>query len=145
MSLCSIMLMINAFGGIILQVPRKINVYTWHASLNRLPSRVNLANRGLALSSKACPLCDLKDETINHCLFSCYKEKTIWRKVWSWWRINMSSSLASLSIRDVACGNVGNVSIFGIPKLTKILHGVYQVVGFALVPEVSVMISFALP
>ncbi|GJR56703.1 RNA-directed DNA polymerase, eukaryota, reverse transcriptase zinc-binding domain protein [Tanacetum coccineum] len=110
-------------------VPRKINVCIWRAYLDRLPTRVNLANKGLVLPSKACPLCDLEDETINDCLFSFSKVKTIWRKVWSWWRIDMISSLASLSIRDVSCGNVGNVSISGIPKLSKILHGVYQVVG----------------
>nr|GEW69908.1 hypothetical protein [Tanacetum cinerariifolium] len=43
-------------------------------------------------------------------------------------KVTPSSSLDSLSIRDVASGNVGNVSISGIPKLFKILHGVYQVV-----------------
>ncbi|GKA20908.1 hypothetical protein Tco_0700897 [Tanacetum coccineum] len=32
-----------------------------------------------------------------------------------------------VALRYVASGNVGNASSFGIPKLSKILHGVYQV------------------
>ncbi|GKB00649.1 RNA-directed DNA polymerase, eukaryota [Tanacetum coccineum] len=39
-----------------------------------LPTRVNLARRGIALESYSCPLCSAAEEDINHILFGCFGE-----------------------------------------------------------------------
>nr|GEZ80533.1 hypothetical protein [Tanacetum cinerariifolium] len=49
-------------------IPRKVNVYVWRASLNRLPTRLNLAVRGVMLPSMVCPFYDDDSEDIDHCL-----------------------------------------------------------------------------
>ncbi|GJU83876.1 RNA-directed DNA polymerase, eukaryota, reverse transcriptase zinc-binding domain protein, partial [Tanacetum coccineum] len=61
-------------------VPNKVNVCVWRASLDRLPSRVNLVNKGVNLVSKLCPFCELEDETLKHCLIKCSHVQTLWRK-----------------------------------------------------------------
>nr|GEZ27851.1 RNA-directed DNA polymerase, eukaryota, reverse transcriptase zinc-binding domain protein [Tanacetum cinerariifolium] len=50
-------------------IPIKINVFAWHARLNRLPTRSNLVRRGVVLDSSLCPLCGLVLEDIHHVLF----------------------------------------------------------------------------
>ncbi|GKC34835.1 RNA-directed DNA polymerase, eukaryota, partial [Tanacetum coccineum] len=50
-------------------VPIKINVFAWRARLDRLPTRNNLASRGVDLDSYVCPLCGLVPEDIQHVLF----------------------------------------------------------------------------
>nr|GEY57993.1 hypothetical protein [Tanacetum cinerariifolium] len=54
-------------------VSRKINVCTWRASLNWLLTLVNFVNRGFVLPSQPRQLCKLEDETIDHCMFNCFK------------------------------------------------------------------------
>nr|GEV07363.1 RNA-directed DNA polymerase, eukaryota [Tanacetum cinerariifolium] len=44
-------------------VPRKVNICVWRASLNRLPTRLNLSSH------------------IGHCLISCPKVVPVWRKI----------------------------------------------------------------
>ncbi|GJQ99376.1 RNA-directed DNA polymerase, eukaryota [Tanacetum coccineum] len=38
-------------------VPIKVNVFVWHARLERLPTRDNLAKRGVHIVSNLCPVC----------------------------------------------------------------------------------------
>ncbi|GKD25572.1 RNA-directed DNA polymerase, eukaryota, reverse transcriptase zinc-binding domain protein [Tanacetum coccineum] len=45
-------------------IPRKVSVSTWRASLNRLPTRSNLACRSIALPSSCCPFCNIKEEVL---------------------------------------------------------------------------------
>ncbi|GJY68887.1 RNA-directed DNA polymerase, eukaryota, reverse transcriptase zinc-binding domain protein, partial [Tanacetum coccineum] len=49
-------------------IPRKVNICVWRASLDRLPSRANLAIRGIDLSSTSCPFCEIELEDIEHSL-----------------------------------------------------------------------------
>ncbi|KAL4583690.1 hypothetical protein LXL04_008273 [Taraxacum kok-saghyz] len=44
-------------------VPAKVNVFAWRLSLNRLPTMVNLDNRGIDVGSVLCHLCDCDVET----------------------------------------------------------------------------------
>ncbi|GJV65517.1 RNA-directed DNA polymerase, eukaryota, reverse transcriptase zinc-binding domain protein [Tanacetum coccineum] len=52
-------------------VPRKVNVCTWRLALNRLPTRTNLARRGVSVSSQSCLFCGMDDESREHCFLSC--------------------------------------------------------------------------
>ncbi|GJU70972.1 RNA-directed DNA polymerase, eukaryota, reverse transcriptase zinc-binding domain protein [Tanacetum coccineum] len=58
-------------------VPRKVNISIWRASMDRLPSRANLLNRGVEIASARCVLCDMENkvETVKHCLCLCPKAK----------------------------------------------------------------------
>ena len=47
-------------------VTRKENIFVWHASLDRLPSRWNLAQKGVEVSSLLCPICSNSVETVDH-------------------------------------------------------------------------------
>ncbi|GJV38153.1 RNA-directed DNA polymerase, eukaryota, reverse transcriptase zinc-binding domain protein [Tanacetum coccineum] len=52
-------------------IPRKVNICVWRASLDRLPSRANLATRGVDLSSTSCSFCESVVEDIDHSLIRC--------------------------------------------------------------------------
>ncbi|GJW58352.1 RNA-directed DNA polymerase, eukaryota, reverse transcriptase zinc-binding domain protein [Tanacetum coccineum] len=50
-------------------VPRKVNISIWRASMDRLPSRANLLNRGVEIECARCVLCDMENKvkTVKHC------------------------------------------------------------------------------
>ncbi|GJS21722.1 RNA-directed DNA polymerase, eukaryota [Tanacetum coccineum] len=50
-------------------IPIKINIFAWRARLDRLPTRSNLACRGIVMDSVLCPICGSDTETISHILF----------------------------------------------------------------------------
>ncbi|GKA23873.1 RNA-directed DNA polymerase, eukaryota, reverse transcriptase zinc-binding domain protein [Tanacetum coccineum] len=77
-------------------VPRKVNICVWRASLNRLPSRVNLSSQGVPLSSSLCPFCDNEIKDIEHSLIKCSKVLLVWRKIWSWWGLATTTYFSSL-------------------------------------------------
>ncbi|GKD40065.1 RNA-directed DNA polymerase, eukaryota [Tanacetum coccineum] len=43
-------------------IPMKINIFMWRARLDSIPTRCNLASRGVVLESSLCPLCGLAPE-----------------------------------------------------------------------------------
>ncbi|PWA55370.1 hypothetical protein CTI12_AA428340 [Artemisia annua] len=63
-------------------LPQKINIFAWRAFNDRLPLLVNLANRGL------------DPEDSDHLLIRCPRIITIWRKVFSWWKIDFPSNIS---------------------------------------------------
>ncbi|GJW37507.1 RNA-directed DNA polymerase, eukaryota, reverse transcriptase zinc-binding domain protein [Tanacetum coccineum] len=54
------------------QIPIKVNVLAWKISMDRLPSRVNLHQRGVQVSLISCPICCEALENLDHLLF-CYR------------------------------------------------------------------------
>ncbi|KAJ9551069.1 hypothetical protein OSB04_015114 [Centaurea solstitialis] len=72
-------------------VPSKINIFLWRALHNRLPTRDNLLNRGVALPNSDCPLCHAGPECINHLMTSCSTAKIVsahLEKWVDWWPKN---------------------------------------------------------
>ncbi|GJY11202.1 RNA-directed DNA polymerase, eukaryota, reverse transcriptase zinc-binding domain protein [Tanacetum coccineum] len=74
-------------------IPRKVNICVWRASLNRLPTRANLASRGVDFESANCPFCDNVTEDLDHCVIKCRVVLPIWRKhgvfqtaLWAIWK-----------------------------------------------------------
>ncbi|KAJ9562981.1 hypothetical protein OSB04_008141 [Centaurea solstitialis] len=65
-------------------VPIKVNILVWRLFLNALPTKVNLARRGIVIHSTSCVFCNSGPDEADHCLFSCSKIDGLWRKVWSW-------------------------------------------------------------
>ena len=52
-------------------LPRKVNIFVWRLSLDRLPTRLNLSLRGLDIPSIVCPMCKHVMESMDHVLFGC--------------------------------------------------------------------------
>nr|GEX76094.1 RNA-directed DNA polymerase, eukaryota [Tanacetum cinerariifolium] len=68
-------------------VPIKINVFTWRARLDRLPTRGNLINKGVSLDSPLCPICGLMLEDSQHLFFRCDMAKCIFQRICHWWNL----------------------------------------------------------
>ncbi|GJR48263.1 RNA-directed DNA polymerase, eukaryota [Tanacetum coccineum] len=50
-------------------IPRKVNVFMWRLSLDRLPHRLNLSSRGMDIPAISCPSCNANVESANHVFF----------------------------------------------------------------------------
>nr|GEX65334.1 RNA-directed DNA polymerase, eukaryota [Tanacetum cinerariifolium] len=50
---------------------KEVNVFTWRARQDCLPTRFNLVRRGINVESCVCPVCSSGEEDINHTLFRC--------------------------------------------------------------------------
>ncbi|GKA04201.1 RNA-directed DNA polymerase, eukaryota, reverse transcriptase zinc-binding domain protein [Tanacetum coccineum] len=112
-----------------LWIPRKVNICVWRASLNRLPTRANLASRGVDLDSANCPFCNNITEDLDHCVTKCPIILPIWRKVWSWWDMVPPVVFPSFTISDIARGIIDP---FTNSRIGKIWHGVFQTALWAI-------------
>ncbi|GJV35329.1 RNA-directed DNA polymerase, eukaryota [Tanacetum coccineum] len=68
-------------------IPIKVNVFSWRARRDRLPTRVNLSRRGVLLDSHLCPLCNAAMEDVQHVFFRCDVARVVLRKICRWWDI----------------------------------------------------------
>jgi hypothetical protein len=66
--------------------PSKVCAFAWQVFLDRIPSRVNLAFRGVIKppESKACILCQRTDESTTHLLLHCSFASSVWYALFSW-------------------------------------------------------------
>nr|GEU97638.1 RNA-directed DNA polymerase, eukaryota [Tanacetum cinerariifolium] len=69
-------------------IPIKVNVFSWRARRDCLPTRVQLIRRGVPLESTNCPLCRSCEEDIHHVLFRCDVAWTVFRRVCHWWDLD---------------------------------------------------------
>ncbi|GJS67004.1 retrovirus-related pol polyprotein from transposon TNT 1-94 [Tanacetum coccineum] len=58
-----------------------------YVSLDRLPTRSNLARRGVLVPSSSCLICNVSDEDLAHLLFSCDLAIEVTRLVYRWWNL----------------------------------------------------------
>nr|GEX54224.1 RNA-directed DNA polymerase, eukaryota [Tanacetum cinerariifolium] len=72
-------------------VPIKINIFAWKVVLDRLPTRVNLVNKNVAMESVLCPLCVADLEDTSHLLFNCSLARDVTRLVCRWWNLGVHS------------------------------------------------------
>nr|XP_043631525.1 uncharacterized protein LOC122602975 [Erigeron canadensis] len=68
-------------------VPRKVNVLVWRILINRIPTRINLVNKGVDIPSSLCPLCGNSIETCNHIFGQCAVASRLWSLVTKWLQI----------------------------------------------------------
>ncbi|GJT33969.1 RNA-directed DNA polymerase, eukaryota, reverse transcriptase zinc-binding domain protein [Tanacetum coccineum] len=52
-------------------IPRKVNIFMWRLSLDRLPHRLNLSLRGMDIPAISCSSCNANVESANHIFFEC--------------------------------------------------------------------------
>ncbi|GKD15809.1 RNA-directed DNA polymerase, eukaryota, reverse transcriptase zinc-binding domain protein [Tanacetum coccineum] len=75
----------------------KLNVFLWRMFLDRLPTRINLSNRGLDIPCVLCPNCRADVETRNHLFFSCSMSLDLFRLLGRWWNIQIPSFVDLIS------------------------------------------------
>ncbi|GJT81181.1 RNA-directed DNA polymerase, eukaryota [Tanacetum coccineum] len=69
-------------------IPIKVNVFSWRARRDRLPTRVNLSRRGVLLDSHLCPLCNAAMEDVQYVFFRCDVARVVLRKICRWWDLD---------------------------------------------------------
>ncbi|GKA44180.1 RNA-directed DNA polymerase, eukaryota, partial [Tanacetum coccineum] len=62
-------------------IPRKVNVFMWRLSLDRLPHRLNLSSCGMDIPAISCPSCNANVEYANHVFFECDIATDMWKLV----------------------------------------------------------------
>ncbi|KAJ0527046.1 putative RNA-directed DNA polymerase [Helianthus annuus] len=78
-------------------VPPKVNLFAWRATLNRIPSKVNLIHRGVIMGDDKCVRCGLRPETVEHILWDCWIAKSIWWTIMVWLKLPFPVGDCSLS------------------------------------------------
>jgi len=72
------------------KAPIKTIAFAWRVFLERIPTKDNLAHRGIALPNDSlhCDLCLVEMDSVRHTLFSCIKSYEIWQRCCNWLGIN---------------------------------------------------------
>ncbi|CAH1415793.1 unnamed protein product [Lactuca virosa] len=97
-------------------VPGKINIFIWRARLGRLPTRANLARRGVGIPSTLCPMCNAFEENEDHIFKYCSTTRELGALLRLWWKdaLNENDSLDNL---------IGVNSIHKKRQQKEIYHG----------------------
>ncbi|GKU93427.1 hypothetical protein SLEP1_g7022 [Rubroshorea leprosula] len=71
-------------------IHREVSALAWRALHDRLPTKSNLARRGVITDGGGiqCSNCSEKEETINHLMFECPLSWKVWTSCYSWWGIS---------------------------------------------------------
>ncbi|KAJ0442599.1 putative reverse transcriptase zinc-binding domain-containing protein [Helianthus annuus] len=77
----------------------KVNLFTWRAIEERIPSSVALSSRGMQVGSVDCEICGLAPETANHIMIQCPIAKEVWLQLWSWMKIPIRDHNENMKIR----------------------------------------------
>ncbi|KAJ0704409.1 putative reverse transcriptase zinc-binding domain-containing protein [Helianthus annuus] len=62
-------------------VPNKCNIFMWRAFLDRLPTKVALVRRNIAIENQLCVWCGTYDESIEHVLTGCVTSMGVWSAI----------------------------------------------------------------
>nr|GEX53438.1 RNA-directed DNA polymerase, eukaryota [Tanacetum cinerariifolium] len=104
-------------------IPIKVNVFSWRARRDRLPTRVNLSRRGVMLNSYLCPFCNAAFEDVQHVFFRCDVARVVLRKICRWWDLDWEE-ICSFSDWDAWF-----LSFRLFSRLKSILKGVFMLLG----------------
>ena len=63
----------------------KLNILMWLVARDRIPTRLNLRDRGIDLDSLLCPGCNVTGESTAHLFVLCSEFSSIWQRVALWW------------------------------------------------------------
>ncbi|XP_021975301.1 uncharacterized protein LOC110870429 [Helianthus annuus] len=66
------------------RILKKVNIFAWQASLNRLPTLSDLTRRNVPVDSTLSKFCSEDEETGAHLLISCRSAGQIWQNISSW-------------------------------------------------------------
>ncbi|XP_022014603.1 uncharacterized protein LOC110914089 [Helianthus annuus] len=77
----------------------KVNLFTWRAAEDRIPTLVALKKRGLQIGANICKVCGLAAESADHIVIQCPVAKEVWLLLWSWVKIPMRDHSESMNRR----------------------------------------------
>ncbi|GJS71298.1 zf-CCHC domain-containing protein [Tanacetum coccineum] len=72
-------------------LPIKINVFAWKVCLDALPTRCNMSLVEFDFPFYSMSLCNRAVENSNHIFFSCSMVRKVWRRLLTWWELDVSS------------------------------------------------------
>ncbi|GJS27910.1 putative ribonuclease H protein, partial [Tanacetum coccineum] len=81
-------------------IPRKVNIFMWRLSLDRLPHRLNLSLRGMDIPAISCSSCNVNVEYANHVFFECIIASDLWKLVYKWCEISFVQALFFEAFKD---------------------------------------------
>ncbi|XP_075670128.1 uncharacterized protein LOC142639875 [Castanea sativa] len=81
-----------------LQLPAKVRIFAWRACLDGLPTRLNLAKKGLIVEAE-CPLYEKATESTSHAFIYCDKLCEVW---WNWQGCPINLLAENLCLLDLA-------------------------------------------
>ncbi|GJS32808.1 ribonuclease H-like domain-containing protein [Tanacetum coccineum] len=81
-------------------IPRKVNIFIWKLSLDRLPHRLNLFLRGIDILTISCSSCNANVESANHIFFECIIASDMWKLVYRWCDIPFVQALSFEAFKD---------------------------------------------
>ncbi|XP_058775361.1 uncharacterized protein LOC131649626 [Vicia villosa] len=99
------------------KVPSRILIFGWRLIWNRLPTKVDLAKRGILANPNdiRCPFCPNFEEDLNHLFFECSFNNLWWRKLLSWLCLVDDSAVDSivgcLCWLEEHCGKAGGIGL----------------------------------
>ena len=70
----------------------KVNIMMWRLMWDRVPTRMNLADKDIDIRSVLCPICTNELESSDHVFFKCDTAVQLWRRVSRWCELNMPAS-----------------------------------------------------
>ena len=79
-------------------VPKKINILMWRLTRDRLPTRLNLRDKGIELPSLLCPGCGFTGESAAHLFAMCSEFTPLWNKVAVWWGVELPDVISIHSL-----------------------------------------------
>ncbi|GKA39100.1 RNA-directed DNA polymerase, eukaryota [Tanacetum coccineum] len=74
-------------------IPIKLNIFMWRLALDKLPTRNNLAKRGIIAPCLLCPICHMDIESRDHLFFRCPMALDLIRLFSRWWSLQIPSLL----------------------------------------------------
>ncbi|GKB37953.1 RNA-directed DNA polymerase, eukaryota [Tanacetum coccineum] len=74
-------------------IPIKLNVFKWRLALDKLPTRNNLASRGIMVPCHLCPICNMETESRDHLFFRCSIALDLTRLLSRWWNLQIPLTL----------------------------------------------------
>ncbi|GLT59681.1 hypothetical protein SLA2020_324880 [Shorea laevis] len=75
--------------------PLKVAALAWRAFFDRLPTKTNLARRGIIMvrAEIMCSWCSTEEESLDHLFFKCLYSWKIWTYCYTWWNFSLAAQV----------------------------------------------------
>ncbi|XP_058775745.1 uncharacterized protein LOC131650019 [Vicia villosa] len=93
-------------------IPAKIKIFSWRFLINRLPLKVQLANRGVSsFTSIDCPFCTNHPESLDHLFYQCHVSNAVWNRIFIWLGNDVNLSIEEFKSFGCIQEKVKNINI----------------------------------
>ncbi|KAL4580506.1 hypothetical protein LXL04_016702 [Taraxacum kok-saghyz] len=79
-------------------VPKKLNVLLWRIARDRIPTRLNLYDRGVDLDTLLCPVFRTIGESSSRLFSLCPELAPLWSRIAGWWAVGIPSPMSIASL-----------------------------------------------